>query len=403
MKARVSFLARAPGCGWSVYSILPSDKDNPSAVTRETPGDTLETQITHGSIRSNTLRVKVDPKTGAVLSLKDDNISEALSAPANVIARLPDNGDLWELYHSLNGESHLPTMTIQPVPTSATALLSTACGGKPGIIRTGPVYSEFSVAYPFGKGELSTIVRVVRDSPRVEIETSVVNREPHVRYQALFPVAVNNGKQVQGIPFGSVERPLSVEYPAQDWIDFSDASHGVTLLNAALPGNLVSGNTMMLSLLRAVGEGDYNGGDTSDTGMELNVKRTMRYALVAHDGSVRPSAAAQLGQEFNSPFLVLKAEPHRGKLMPFSGLIGTNPDIVISSVKPGAGGGVVIRMFEASGKAQQAATVSFRRNIDHADETNLLEDPVRHVPFSGSDLRVDFRAFEIKTIKVKLR
>ena len=56
---------------------------------------------------------------------------------------------------------------------------------------------------------------------------------------------------MQEIPFGAIERPDSIEMPAQNWIDYSDGRHGLALLNRGLPGNNVSDGTMMLSLCGA--------------------------------------------------------------------------------------------------------------------------------------------------------
>ncbi|MFX8624428.1 glycoside hydrolase family 38 C-terminal domain-containing protein, partial [Acinetobacter baumannii] len=88
-------------------------------------------------------------------------------------------------------------------------------------------------------------------SRRIDIETTIVNQEKQVRYQALFPTSIKGGKNVQEIPFGAVERPIGVEYPAQNWVDYSDGRTGMGLLNQGLPGNLVTDGTLMVSLLRS--------------------------------------------------------------------------------------------------------------------------------------------------------
>src|SRR5262249_27627737 len=161
------------------------------------------------------------------------------------ISRQRDKGDLWELYHGLNGGSYIAMTNRQSIPTaSGEDLLSTSFSKEPGKIHRGPVYSEFHVAHPVGNSDFATRVRLYSGLKRVDIQTTLVNREKYVRYQALFPTAIQHGRNVQEIPFGALERPDGVEFAAQHWVDYSDATHGMTLLNRGLPGNVLSDGTL---------------------------------------------------------------------------------------------------------------------------------------------------------------
>ena len=92
--------------------------------------------------------------------------------------------------------------------------------------------------------------RVVATPCRIEVRTAILNNEKFVRYRLLFPTAIRNGKSVHEIPFGAIERPDGIEFPAQNWIDYSDGEKGVALLNRGLPGNNVADGTILLSLMR---------------------------------------------------------------------------------------------------------------------------------------------------------
>src|SRR5262249_7538571 len=155
------------------------------------------------------------------------------------------------------------------------------------------VFSEFHVEHPFDTGTFGTVVRLYAGKRRVDIRTTLVNNEKFVRYQALFPTTIAGGKNVHAIPFGAIKRPAGIEFPAQEWVDYSDGRHGLALLNVGLPGNLVTDGTLMVSLLRAhtLGAygfgGGYEPGMTSDTGFQLGKSRTMHYALLPHMGDWR--------------------------------------------------------------------------------------------------------------------
>src|SRR5579862_1658165 len=267
----------------------------------------------------------------------------------------------------------------------------------------GPVYSEFTVSHPFGAGRFSTRIRLTHGVRRIDIETTLLNKDMHVRYQVLFATAIKGGKNVQEVAYGAIERPMGVEFPANNWVDYGNGDRGVGLLNAAMPGNLVTDGTMMLSLLRSVNLGDYNGGDSSDTGFELDTPRTLRYSLVPHAGDWRQARLAQAGQEFNSPLLAFKAEPHKGALPSTWGLLQiAEPNVVVTSVRPGPDHTLIVRLYESWGKAMDGVAVRINAKVAGADEANLLEDTTGRLQVKGNAVMIDLHPFEIKTLKLRV-
>ena len=205
---------------------------------------------------------------------------------------------------------------------------------------------------------------------RIEVTTRLVNQEKYVRYQAHFPTTIKEGRSTHEIPFGSIDRPNGIEFPAQNWVDYGDGRRGLALLNIGLPGNLVSDGTMLVSLLRAhtLGAygfgGGYEPGMSSETGFQLGQERTMRYALVPHEGDWREAGVFRDGWEFNHPLLCRTVLPHEGSLPKSWGLLEvSSPDVVVSSLKPSRDGDVALRVYEASGRAADGRDVKLRAKI----------------------------------------
>jgi len=398
-EAAIVFMARdVPALGCTVFHVTPK-RDAPAAASAR------------GSVVENgDLRVTVDQATGAITSVFDKKQQwEALGGPANVVARQEDKGDLWELYHGLDGGSYIAGTAKQPVPTSANALLSNGFAAKDAFIVRGPVFSEIRVSHPFGTGSYSTRVRLYNGLRRVDILTDLVNNEKFVRYQALFPTSIKNGKNVQEIPFGSLERPNGIEFPAQQWADYSDGSHGLALLNAGMPGNLASGDTLMLSLMRSHTIGGYGFGGgfepgmTSDSGYEIGRPLTFHYALVPHAGDWRQGAVYRDALELNHPMLVRKAANHPGTLPSRWGLIEISPpNVVLTTCKPGPNGSTVIRVYEAGGVATKSVKIKPNAKVLGANEANLLEDRGGKLAVRENALQFDLHPFEIKTILLRL-
>jgi alpha-mannosidase len=362
-------------------------------------------------IENEHYRAVFNRDTGAITSLVDKSTHwEVLTGPANVIAREQDKGDLWELYRGLDGGSHIAMTNQQPVPRPSAARFSNEQPGTNGVVRCGPVFSEFSVAHPFANGSFATRVRLYAGLPRLDIQTELVNNEKYVRYQALFPTSISKGRSVVEIPFGAVERPPGIEFPAQHWVDYSDGQRGVALLNFGLPGNLVTDGTLMLSLMRshnlgAYGYGGgYEPGMSAETGFELGQQRSFHYAIEPHAGDWRAAKVYRSGMEFNCPLVVHKAGLHAGALPNRWGLLEISaPNVVLTAFKPGKSGTTVLRVYEAVGNATPGVKLKVNAKIVSAHEANLLEESGREVKFAKNTLDFDLRPYEIKTLKLQLR
>ncbi|NQT11449.1 MAG: hypothetical protein HQ582_01790, partial [Planctomycetes bacterium] len=403
--AKILFLARdVPAMGHATYRVVPLDAPSQSPATA---GEPLE----GGSLENEFYRLTLDLPTGAITSLvvKSDGW-EVLRAPANVVTRQHDAGDFWELYRPLDGGSRIAMTDRQPVPGPDDAVFSNQFGDTPGSLVAGPVLGEYRVSHPFGeKGAFATTIRLYAGLPRIDIRTRIVNHEKHVRYQVLFPTSIQGGQNMHEIPFGAFERPEGIEFPAQNWVDYSDGSHGLSLLNRGLPGNVVTDGTLMLSLFRATRivaygfAGGYERGMSSDTGFNLGRELTFDYALAPHAGDWRQAQPYRRGLELNNPLIVRKTTPHEGRLPARWGLFDlSHPAVVVSALKPGADASAVLRVYEAAGNPAKEVRLRCRANLLSAEETNLMEDPGRKLTVTDNTLQFDLKPFEIKTFKLEI-
>jgi alpha-mannosidase len=402
-RVKFAFLARdVPAVGYSIYHVVPSQ------TSRQ---DRVETSAASGSceMENDDLALGLDPTTGSLtrLRLKRDNW-EALAAPANVVALEPDNGDFWELYHNLDGAQHTIMKRPLRVPRHGDARFSTDERANTGVLLRGPVFSELHTQHALGSNGFSTTIRLYRGIPRVDIETRLVNRERFVRYRLLVPTAVQQGRNFQEIPFGAIERPMAQEFPAQNWIDLSDAQHGLAVINQGLPGNNIDDGTLMVSLLRSsriqsYGIGGGFEGQGSDSGLELGQERTLRYALLPHAGDWRNPAVCRAGLEFNNPLIVHKTGVHPGAMPARFGFLRVSPaNVVLSAFKPARDGSTVIRVYEATGAPVNGAEISFKLNPQSACEANLMEDSGPKLKVRNRTIHFDLHRFEIRTFKVQL-
>lgn len=403
LNARVAFVARdVPALGHAVYHIRPLRKSATApAAPQQTP-----------VLKNEFYRLKLDPVTGAISKLTvNDGNWEALSGPGNVVAMETDKGDFWELYRPLDANCHIARTERHAPPRPGTATFSTGQAEALGAVTAGPVMSKFTVTHPFNaKGRFQTTVRLYAGVRRIEIQTKILNYDTDVRYRVLFPTTIQKGSAIHEIPFGAIERPDGIEFPAQNWIDWGDGKKGVALLNRGLPGNNVADGVMMLSLMRSTRikaygfGGGYEPGMDSDSGLEMGKELTFDYALVPHSQDWRQATIYRDGLEFNNPLITLTTASHPGVLQNRWGFLEiTSSNVVVSALKPGEDDSAVLRIYEATGQPVDGAKITLSAHIASAEEVNLMEYPVRKLNPSNDTVRLALKPFEIKTIKLRFK
>jgi alpha-mannosidase len=400
-RVKFAFVATdIPALGQSVYHVVPLT----------TAGQSMNDRIAtnqDGLLENDYYRAGFDVSTGALTNLTvKAGDWQALSGPANVVACEPDRGDFWELYKTLDGGQSLVMTRPLLVPQPGQARFSTEQTSTNAIVRRGPVFSEIEVEHPLGSNSFATSARLYHGIPRVDFTTRILNNESFVRYRLLVPTAIKNGRNCQEIPFGAIERPNAQEFPAQNWIDYSDDERGVALCNRGLPGNNVADGTLMLSLIRSTRVDVYWGveAEKSNTGLELGKELTFHYSLSPHAGDWRTAGVYRTGLEVNNPLIVRKMATHAGTLPKTWGLLEVSPgNVVLSALKPAKDGATVIRVYEASGQATTGATIKLHAKVISANEANLMEDSSAKVKVQQNTLQFDLHPFEIKTFKLRLK
>ena len=413
----VFIAADVPALGYAVYRALPQRELSGPIAGRagsEHWTQTWSSGTSHGdviTIENEYYQLTCNSWTSEIISLwVKDGDWEALAKPANVVARERDGGDLWELYGNLDGARNVAMSRPHPAPVvgAGTELSNQYVGAGNAI--SGPVFAEFRSNQPFGTGSFATRVRLYRNIRRVEIRTTLNNQDRFVRYRAIFPTTIKQGRSVHEIPFGAMERPEGIELPAQNWVDCSDGERGIALLNRGLPGNNTVDGTLLLSLMRSARinsyayQGGYEAGVGSDTGLMEGREVTFDYALVPHAGDWGEARVYRAGREFNEPLTAHKATVHEGPLPKRWGLIELSHDhVVVSALRVGEDGETIVRVYEAAGKAAAGLRVALAATIESARVVDLVEDGVgENIALTEEGIQLDIAPFEIVTIALRL-
>jgi alpha-mannosidase len=407
-QARIAFLAHdIPAVGYAVYHAVANVAGPPSS-----PGTAHNTtREDYGDLENEFFRASFNLWNGDMTSLvlKQDKW-ETLASPGNIVAREYDGGDFWELYGTLNGGRFTSMKRPVLAPRAEYTQWSSDFVGGAGSINVGPVFSEFHITHPLGKNQFGTRVRIYQGLKRIDISTELTNQEEFVRYRALFPTTIRNGKAMHEIPFGAIERPERQEFPAQNWIDYSNGTHGLSLINEGMPGNNVADGKLMLSLMRSARLisygfiGGYEPGVGSDTGLGVGKKYTLNYAVIPHSGDWRSARSWRAGLEFNNPLIVQTVAAHPGDWPSKWGLVEIpSEDVVLSALKPSKDGKAVLRVYEAAGQPSPGVRAHWHTTLGEVHEANLIEDSEGRVAAERESFQFDLKPYEIKTFKVELK
>ncbi|KAG8215120.1 Aldehyde/histidinol dehydrogenase [Butyriboletus roseoflavus] len=254
----------------------------------------------------------------------------------------------------------------------------------------------------------------------------------HERHEILkfeLPLDINDTVATYESQFGWVQRTTlknttldaaKFEVCGHKFADFSEYGYGVALLSESKYGYACEGNVLRLSLLRAATAPDAE----QDQG-----KHEFSWAVLPHVGSFLESDVPRAAYIFNSP-LHLRAVPqnahHHPSIVSRSPFwLEGSPNVFLETIKRGddddfdsksASKTVILRLYEAFGGhgRVQLRTSPHVRVVD-AYLTNLLEDHKTALSFvsdadsdannhaatsSSCRLDLDFRGFEVKTVKL---
>ncbi|MBI4243358.1 MAG: hypothetical protein HY606_04635 [Planctomycetes bacterium] len=317
-----------------------------------------------------------------------------------------DQGDFWEYYEApVNGGLRTTRIYSDPYPLNNNvrgreAVFAHQRPHEIEVVEKGPVRLTVRV-----KGKISfwantwgyiQYIYLYNNIQRIDFRTELIPTGRHYRVRVCFPTNIEDGKIRYEIPFGIQERPEG-EYPALNWIDYSDNSKGICLINKGLPGNNVTDRVMMLSLFRAIDMGPRK--HKSETGYAEGKKQVFEYSLVpfsVDDDNYHP---ALYGKEVNLP--VITRVGNIGKKLIEKSFFKLYPDNVIISKIERLKEGVLIRIYESEGKETEY-NLQLPIQLSHIYQTNCLKENYVPIENDGDNIKGFINPFELKTFWLEL-
>jgi alpha-mannosidase len=373
---------KVPACGWTTLP-APEPRDDRLANSdryvsayHDPRGDFL--------LENELLRARFNAR-GELVSLWDKEIDrDSMAGAGNRLCLYKDVPTMWYAWD-------LDSMAeLQPVKTDEPVSLE--------IIAAGPLVARLSLRRKLGQSSIEQTISLRRGSRRIDFETFVDWQESHKLLKVAFPVNIYATEAIHEIQFGHLRRPNHAsrpfdadrfEVPAHKWSALAEENRGVAVLNDCKYGLSVKGNSINLSLLKSAMAPDM----TADKGAQH-----FTYAIYAWNGSLANSGVVREAYDLNIPVVVVPGSAGQGSLFNLD-----NPNIIIEAVKPAEDGSpdVIVRLYESMRSAARC-TLTTSLPVKSATETNLVEEEKGKLEVSDGKLTLDFRPFEIKTVRLEI-
>jgi len=332
-------------------------------------------------LENQNLRVLVSFEGEITSLIRKENNREYAAAPMNhfrLFKDVPRNFDAWDIdsVYTMQEIPAVRNVKIQPVREGLEAVLQVT-------------------------GELSNSCfsqRIILPADREEIlfETEVNWDELHKLLKVSFPTTIFTTEAFNEIQFGYVKRPTKrsrdyekdrFEVCNHRYTALQDGRNGAAVLNDCKYGISAEGGDMELTLLRAAAAPEM----CADKGRHI-----FTYAFTVWDSPITDCVPVKRGYELGHPFRV--ADGAVTSLNSFASVDRQN--VIIETVKTAEdnSGDLILRLYEAAGSAVKAnLTICFAGIFQEAD---MLENPRKDLTSDGHRVPLDFRAFEIKTIRI---
>lgn len=271
------------------------------------------------------------------------------------------------------------------------------------VLECGPVRAVVLVERKFLHSVIRQYITAYAELDRIDIRNEIDWDDSYLLLKADFPVDVNAVKATFDIQFGNIERVThentlwdfaQFESCAHKWADLSDNSFGLAVLNDCKYGYSAKDGHIALTLLRSANDPQPKQDCTH---------HTFTYSLYPHAGPAAISRVVQEGYSLNCPLYTMFSNAQKGAWPERFSLACVDADnIILETVKRAEDSdALILRLYETWNRATDCS-IRFGRLMEMAAQCDMMEENEALLQVEGNRLRLYFRPFEIKTLKVRL-
>jgi alpha-mannosidase len=372
-----SFQVAVPACGWTTIN-----KNNVHRKPVSKRGHFVK--VTETSLENDLLHASFNNK-GELISLVDKQTGIDMMAGAGnrfcLYKDIPARFDAWDIDSMTEA---LLMSTEEPVQLE--------------IVQSTNVIGKIKVTRRIHQSTLTQLISLHNNSRRVDFETTIDWQESHKLLKVAFPVNIHANEAIHEIQFGHIRRPNHRSRPFDadrfevcnhKWTALAEENRGVAILNDCKYGINVLGNNMNLTLLKSALAPD----PVADKGIQ-----TFTYAIYYWNGSFGDCNIVHEGYEMNCPVQVLPGSAGKASIFEIDAA-----NIILETIKLAEDGSkdIIVRLYDAKRNFTHC-TLSTPLPIIEASQTDMLERFQSALSVSKGKIELDFRPFEVKTLRLTI-
>ncbi len=265
------------------------------------------------------------------------------------------------------------------------------------ILDAGPLVATLEVRRAFGRSSMTQLLTMRAGSARLDLTFDVDWLEDEKLLSVLVPLDVHAREAACDIQFGHVMRPTHAsnswdaakfEVCAHRYVDISEPTFGVALLNDGRYGHGVQDGGIRVSLLRAAKYPD----PVQDHGRHRVTISVLPHGAGLHE--VIHEATA-----LNVPLRAVAAGSADAVPLPIVSV--EHPGVEVSAVKRAddGSGDLIVRLYEACGARAQVPVRTTARIVE-ASTCNLLEEAETALDVADGFVNLTLRPFELVTLRL---
>jgi len=360
-----------PSCGWATYR--EGDPDFPE--------NTLK--VNEGLLENDLVRVALNAY-GEITSIYDKTNRQELAVGVcnsfRMYQDIPSAFDAWDI-DSMYRQS--------PVELPEKAEIR--------VDAVGPLFASLEVRRKLNQSTMTQTITLRRDSRRVDFQTVIDWQERHKLLKVNFPVDYHVRDALYEIQFGHLSRPTHrsreidqdrFEVINHKWTALAEANRGFAVLNDSKYGVDVLDNSINLTLLKSGLAPDM----TADRG-----RQEFTYGIYFWNSPFAACDLVQQGYQLNVPLQVKAGAAGTRSLFSLD-----QPNIILETVKPAEDIGtddLVLRLYELLGTKTQV-NIHIDMPFTAVYQTDMLENQQSLLKSKDSKLPLEFRPFEVKTLRL---
>jgi alpha-mannosidase len=368
---------KVPACGWKTINL--KDIGQQSQGKRSQRVKISETSL------ENELLVASFNSRGELISLIDKETNmEMMAGVGNrfcLFKDIPARFDAWDI-DSMTELLQMPTE--EPVTVD--------------ISESGDYVAKLKLTRKIHLSSITQLITLRKGKRRLDFETRVDWQESHKLLKVAFLVNIYTKEAIHEIQFGHIRRPNHRSRPFDRdrfevcnhrWTALTEENRGIAILNDSKYGINVLENSMNLTLLKSALAPD----PMADKGIQ-----TFTYSIFYWMGSFSDSDVVREGYELNYPVLVQPGDAGEASIFSLDAA-----NIVLETVKMAEDGSedIIVRLYEAKRNSTRCS-LSTKLPVIKAIQTDMLEKNLKELTISHGKIELDFRPFEIKTVRLIL-